>query len=115
FLERLEMVRAHVPDVTVSTDVIVGFPGETDDDFADTLDVVRTARFDSAFMFQFSPRPGTGAAAMGDEFVDPDVVGERFRRPLDLQSRISRERNEVLVGSRLEVLAEGPSEKDRDR
>ncbi len=115
YLERLAMVRDHLPDLTVSTDVIVGFPGETDGDFEATLQVVAEARFDSAFMFIFSPRPGTAAAELVGEFVDPDVVQERFQRLLALQSRISRERNEALVGRRLSVLSEGPSEKDPSR
>jgi tRNA-2-methylthio-N6-dimethylallyladenosine synthase len=112
FLERLELVRDHVPDLTVSTDVIVGFPGETEADFQATLDVVAEARFDSAFMFIFSPRPGTAAAEMAEAFVDPEVVKERFQRLLDLQGAISRDRNEQLVGRRFEVLSEGPSDKD---
>jgi tRNA-2-methylthio-N6-dimethylallyladenosine synthase len=115
YLQRLRMVRDHVPDLTVSTDIIVGFPGETEDDFAATLEVVAEARFDSAFMFIFSPRPGTAATTMEDDYVDSDVVGERFQRLLDLQGSISRERNQALVGTRLEVLSEGPSERDPTR
>lgn len=115
FLERLAMVRERIPDLTVSTDVIVGFPGETDADFEATLDVVAEARFDSAFMFIFSPRPGTAAAEMTDAFVPDDVVQERFQRLLGLQTAISRERNEALIGRRLEVLSEGPSDKRPDQ
>ena len=115
FLDRLRMVRDVVPDLTVSTDVIVGFPGETEADFQATLDVVAEARFDSAFMFIFSPRPGTAAADMTDDFIDPEVVQERFQRLLELQGAISRDKNESLVGRRLEVLSEGPSDKDPSR
>ncbi len=115
FLERLAMMREHVPDLTVSTDIIVGFPGETEEDFQATLDVVGEARFDSAFMFIFSPRPGTAAAGLEDEFIDPDVVQERFQRLLALQSGISREQNEGWVGRELSALSEGPSEKDPNR
>ena len=80
YLERLAEARRIVPDLAVSTDIIVGFPGETDDDFERTLEVAAAARFDDAFTFIFSPRPGTEAAAMTDRFVDPAVAGERFDR-----------------------------------
>jgi tRNA-2-methylthio-N6-dimethylallyladenosine synthase len=114
FLARLEMARRIIPDLAVSTDVIVGFPGETDRDFEATLEVVAEARFDQAFMFVFSPRPGTVAAEMHDEFVDPGVVSERFQRLLDLQMGITLERNQEMVGRTVEVLAEGPSKRDQD-
>ena len=100
------------PGLTVSTDIIVGFPGETDADFEATLDVVREAQFDSAFMFVFSPRPGTAAAGMEDEFVDDDVIQERFQRLLALQSEIGFQRNRDMIGDVVEVLSEGPSKKD---
>ncbi len=112
FLRRLEMARRIVPDLAVSTDVIVGFPGETEEDFQATLDVMAEARFDQAFMFLFSPRPGTAAAEMVEEFVPAEVAQARFERLVDLQNRISWERNQRLVGRRLEVLSEGPSKKD---
>lgn len=114
YMDRLEMARRIIPGLAVSTDVIVGFPGETDDDFEATMEVVETARFDSAFMFIFSPRPGTAAAEMTDRFVDPDVIQKRFDRLAATQNRISGERNQELVGATLEVLAEGPSKKDPD-
>src|SRR4029453_14691768 len=90
-----------------STDIIVGFPGETEADFADTLDLVEQARFDSAFTFQSSPRPGTEAATMPDQ-VPPDVVKDRFQRLLKLQERISLEANRALVGTEVEPLVEQP-------
>ena len=80
YLARLATARQAIDDLAVTTDVIVGFPGETDADFDDTLAVVAEAAFDSAYTFIFSPRPGTRAAAMEDSFVDPDVVAERFAR-----------------------------------
>ena len=80
YLERLADARRHVPDLAVSTDIIVGFPGETDDDFERTLEVAAAAEYDYAYMFIFSPRPGTEAATMSDRFVDPAVAGERFQR-----------------------------------
>lgn len=111
FLEKLEMMRSIVPDLAASTDVIVGFPGETEEDFQATLDTMAAARFDTAYMFQFSPRPGTAAAEMDDQ-VDRDVVHERFTRLTALQDAITYERNREQVGSRVSVMVEGPSKKD---
>jgi tRNA-2-methylthio-N6-dimethylallyladenosine synthase len=112
YLRKLELARRTVPGLSVSTDIIVGFPGETEDDFSATLEVVEEARFDQAFMFLFSPRPGTAAARMGDRFVPTEVAQGRFERLVALQSRISLERNQEMVGSVMEVLSEGPSKKD---
>ena len=111
YLDRLAMARDVIGELSVSTDIIVGFPGETEDDFAQTLEVIEEARFDQAFMFIFSARPGTAAADMEDDFVDPDVIQSRFQRLLDLQNRITEENGRTLVGRRLEVLSEGPSKK----
>ncbi|MDH4118024.1 MAG: tRNA (N6-isopentenyl adenosine(37)-C2)-methylthiotransferase MiaB [Acidimicrobiia bacterium] len=111
YLDRLAMARDVICELSVSTDIIVGFPGETEDDFAQTLEVIEEARFDQAFMFIFSARPGTAAADMEDDFVDPDVIQSRFQRLLDLQNRITEENGRTLVGRRLEVLSEGPSKK----
>ena len=113
YLERLAEARRVVPDLAVSTDIIVGFPGETDDDFAATLEVAAEARFDDAFTFIFSPRPGTEAATMiADRFVDPAVAGERFDR-LRVVDRAQRPRRQpARVGRVEEVLVEGPSKKD---
>jgi tRNA-2-methylthio-N6-dimethylallyladenosine synthase len=90
----------------VSTDIIVGFPGEREEDFRDTLDVVERARFDSAYTFQYSPRPGTRAASMPDH-LPKELVQERFERLVALQERISLERAREQLGSRVEVLVEG--------
>jgi tRNA-2-methylthio-N6-dimethylallyladenosine synthase len=111
FLEKLEMMRSIVPRLAASTDVIVGFPGESEKDFQATLDVMASARFDNAFMFQFSPRPGTPAASM-DSHVPPDVVQERFERLVTQQNEITFDRNRAQVGSVMEVMAEGPSKRD---
>jgi tRNA-2-methylthio-N6-dimethylallyladenosine synthase len=113
FLEKLRMMEAAVPGLATSTDVIVGFPGETEDDFQDTLDVVAEARFDSAFMFIYSPRPGTRAAEL-DGRVDPVIAQERFDRLVDLQQRVTLAKNESLVGETVGVLTEGPSRKNPD-
>ena len=111
FLEKLRMAERIVPGLATSTDIIVGFPGETEADFASTLDLVREARFDSAFMFVYSPRPGTRAADM-EPRVAPQVSQERFDRLVALQREITLEQNRALVGRTVEVLTEGPSRKD---
>jgi tRNA-2-methylthio-N6-dimethylallyladenosine synthase len=111
FLQRLEMMRTIVPDLAASTDVIVGFPGESDEDFEATLDVMAKARFDNAYMFQFSPRPGTPAADMEDQ-IPADVVTRRFDRLVAMQNAITFERNLEQVGTIVEVMVEGPSKRD---
>jgi len=110
YLEWLERIRDAVPGIAVSTDVIVGFPGETEQDFLDTLDVVARAAFDSAFTFQYSPRPGTRAASL-EEQIPKAVVQERFDRLVALQERVSLERSLRQVGGVFEVLVEGAGKK----
>jgi tRNA-2-methylthio-N6-dimethylallyladenosine synthase len=112
YLDRLAMARRTIPGLAVSTDVIVGFPGESDEDFDLTLEVVEEAGFDSAFMFIFSPRPGTAASRLEDRFVPDDVIRDRFSRLVEVQDASSRRRNEQMVGNVVEVLSEGPSRKD---
>ncbi|MGH9279174.1 MAG: tRNA (N6-isopentenyl adenosine(37)-C2)-methylthiotransferase MiaB [Acidimicrobiales bacterium] len=112
YLEKLEAARAEVPDLAVTTDLIVGFPGETEDDFARTLEVVAEAEYDSAYTFIFSPRPGTEAATMADAFVAPDVVAERFERLCIVVERSALARHHARIGRVEEVLVEGPSKKD---
>ncbi|NCT92048.1 tRNA (N6-isopentenyl adenosine(37)-C2)-methylthiotransferase MiaB [Cellulomonas sp. APG4] len=112
FLGILERVRAAIPDAAITTDVIVGFPGETEEDFAETLRVVEAARFSSAFTFQYSPRPGTPAADVPDQ-LPKDVVQERYERLVALQERISAEESARQVGRTVEVLvAEHEGRKD---
>ncbi|GAA2174653.1 tRNA (N6-isopentenyl adenosine(37)-C2)-methylthiotransferase MiaB [Agrococcus versicolor] len=112
FLGILDRVRDRIPDAAITTDVIVGFPGETDEDFEDTLRVVERSRFASAFTFQYSIRPGTPAATMPDQ-VPKAIVQERFERLAALQDRITREENELQVGRTVEVLV-GSAEGRRD-
>ena len=112
YLERLRAARAAVEDLAVSTDIIVGFPGETEQDFVQTLEVAAEARYDSAFTFIFSPRPGTAAAEMGDRFVPHDVSVERYERLRRVIERSSRLANEARIGRVEEVVVEGPSKKD---
>src|SRR5690606_5092943 len=103
FLGILDKVRERMPDAAITTDIIVGFPGETEEDFQATLDVVERARFTSAFTFQYSPRPGTPAADMADQ-VPPHLVKERYGRLIELQERISAEENAKQVGRTLDLL-----------
>ncbi|MBO1753303.1 tRNA (N6-isopentenyl adenosine(37)-C2)-methylthiotransferase MiaB [Actinotalea sp. BY-33] len=112
FLGILDRVRAAMPEAAITTDIIVGFPGETEEDFAGTLRVVEAARFSSAFTFQYSPRPGTPAADLPDQ-LPKEVVQERYLRLTALQERISTEENARQVGRTVEVLViEGEGRKD---
>ena len=112
YLERLAEARRHVDDLAVSTDIIVGFPGETEEDFVGTLEVAAAAEYDYAYTFIFSPRDGTEAATMVDRFVDPAVVAERFARLRVVVERSALLKHEARVGRVEEVLIEGPSKKN---
>lgn len=112
YLGIVERVRAAMPQAAITTDIIVGFPGETEEDFEQTLHVVREARFAGAFTFQYSPRPGTPAATMPDQ-VPREVVSERYRRLVALADDVAWTANREWVGRRVEVLiAEGEGRKD---
>ncbi|HVD24153.1 MAG TPA: radical SAM protein, partial [Lapillicoccus sp.] len=112
FLDILERVRELMPDAAITTDIIVGFPGETEDDFAATLDVVRAARFSSAFTFQYSIRPGTPAATLPEQ-VPKAVVQDRYDRLIAVQEQVSWAGNRALEGADVEVLvATGEGRKD---
>ena len=112
YLERLTMARQIVPDLAVTTDIIVGFPGETDADFERTLEVAAAAEYDSAYTFVFSPREGTEAAAMVDKFCDPVVVNARYERLRSVVLRSGLRRHEARLGRLEEVIVEGPSKRD---
>ena len=112
YLERLSAARAAIEDLAVTTDLIVGFPGETDDDFARTLEVVAEAAYDSAYTFIYSPRHGTEAAERPERFVPADVVAERFERLKVVVERSALARHHARIGRTEEVLVEGPSRKD---
>jgi tRNA-2-methylthio-N6-dimethylallyladenosine synthase len=114
YLEKLADARRTVPDLAVSTDIIVGFPGETDDDFERTLEVAAAAEYDYAYTFIFSPRPGTEAEGMEAHFVDPAVAGERFQRLRVVIERAALLKHEARVGRVEEVLVEGPSKRNPD-
>ena len=115
YLRRLDAARAAIPDLAVTTDLIVGFPGETDDDFERTLEVVDTAAYDAAYTFVYSPRPGTPAAAMDDLAVPPDVVRERMDRLTEVVEGHALVKHEARVGKVEAALVEGPSKTDATR
>ncbi|MBW3668007.1 MAG: tRNA (N6-isopentenyl adenosine(37)-C2)-methylthiotransferase MiaB [Actinobacteria bacterium] len=112
YLEKLAAARAAVPDLAVTTDLIVGFPGESDDDFERTLEVVAAAEYDSAYTFLFSPRQGTEAAERDQDFVPAEVAAERFARLKVVVERSALRKHEARVGRMEEVLVEGPSKRD---
>jgi tRNA-2-methylthio-N6-dimethylallyladenosine synthase len=114
YLDRVAQIREHVPDCALTTDIIVGFPGETEEDFAATLEVVGRVGYDGAFTFVFSPRRGTEAAAMEGQVPHP-VKRERMERLVALVQRRARERAQRFVGRTVEVLVEGPSRTDPTR
>jgi len=112
FLGRVELIRGHVPDASITTDIIVGFPGETEGDFEQTLEVVEAVGFDGAFTFLYSPRRGTEAAGITEGIVPHEVQSERMERLLEAVQRHGRDRAQRFVGRTLDVLVEGPSRKD---
>ena len=114
YLRRLNEARARIDDLAVSTDIIVGFPGETESDFEQTLEVAAEARYDSAFTFIFSPRPGTAAAEWHDGFIPREIAVERYERLRHVIARSSRMSNEARVGRIEKVTIEGPSKKNPD-
>ena len=112
YMDRLVAARAAIPNLAVTTDIIVGFPGETEDDFAQTLAVAAEAAYDSTYPFIFSPREGTEAAALTDLFVPAEVIKERFARLVVVVERSALARHEARVGQVEEALIEGPSKRD---
>jgi tRNA-2-methylthio-N6-dimethylallyladenosine synthase len=111
YLALVEKLRSAIPGLALGTDVIVGFPGETEEDFLQTLEVVEQVRYDSAFTFIYSPRRGTEAADLPDQVAD-EVKHERLERLVDVVQRIAAERNTARIGSTEEVLVEGTSRTD---
>jgi tRNA-2-methylthio-N6-dimethylallyladenosine synthase len=114
YLDRVALIREHVPDCALTTDIIVGFPGETEDDFARTLSVCEEVGYDGAFTFIYSPRRETEAAALEDQ-IPHEVKVERMERLVEVVQRRARERAQRFVGRTLEVLVEGPSRTDPSR
>ena len=114
YLDRVALIREHVPDVALTTDIIVGFPGETEADFRETLQVAEEVGYDGAFTFIFSPRRGTEAATLEDGVPHEEKV-ERMQRLVEVVQRRARERAQRFVGRTMEVLVEGASRNDPDR
>ncbi|HXQ01158.1 MAG TPA: tRNA (N6-isopentenyl adenosine(37)-C2)-methylthiotransferase MiaB [Solirubrobacteraceae bacterium] len=115
YLDRVALIREHVPDAAITTDIIVGFPGESEEDFEQTLQVTEQVGYDSAFTFIFSPRRGTEAAEITENLVPHPVKVERMERLLEVVQRHALERAQRFVGRTLEVLVEGPSRTDPER
>jgi tRNA-2-methylthio-N6-dimethylallyladenosine synthase len=115
YMDRVALIREHVPDCALTTDIIVGFPGETEADFQETLEVCEEVGYDGAFTFIYSPRRGTEAAEMTDKFVPHEVAVERMERLVEVVQRRARERSQRFVGRTLDVLVEGPSRNDPSR
>jgi tRNA-2-methylthio-N6-dimethylallyladenosine synthase len=115
YLDRVALIREHVPDVALTTDIIVGFPGETEADFEETLEVVEQVGYDGAFTFIYSPRRGTEAASMVDGLVDHDVAVARMERLVAAVQRGAHARAQRFVGRTLDVLVEGASRNDPSR
>ena len=113
YLDNVRKLREAMPSITLTTDIIVGFPGETEEDFEATLEILRKVRYDMIFSFIYSPRNGTPAAKMENQIPD-DIKASRMQRLLDLQNSISYEKNLDTVGQILRVLCEGPSKNDSD-
>ena len=114
FLDLCARMRKAIPGLCLTTDIIVGFAGETEEQFQHTLDVVREAQFDSAFMFAYSERPGTPGSEFANQ-VPEDERMDRLHRLIEVQNAISEERNRQRVGREVELLIEGPSKKDSHR
>jgi len=112
FIQKIDMIKSIVPDVSLTTDIIVGFPGETDEDFSDTMDIVNYAEFDSIYMFQFSPRPGTAAYDMPEDFIDQQIITERFQYLKKVQTDISERRLKRFIGTTQSILVEKISKKN---
>jgi tRNA-2-methylthio-N6-dimethylallyladenosine synthase len=115
YLDRVAMIREHVPDVALTTDLIVGFPGESEEDFEQTLEVVEQVGYDAAFTFVFSPRRGTEAAQLTEAAVPHPIKVQRMERLLEVVQRRARERAQRFVGRTLDVLVEGSSRTDVER
>jgi tRNA-2-methylthio-N6-dimethylallyladenosine synthase len=115
YLDRVALIREHVPDCALTTDIIVGFPGETEDDFAQTLEICEEVAYDGAFTFIYSPRRGTEAATITEGVVPHDVKVERMQRLVEVIQRRAHERAQRFVGRTLDVLVEGPSRTDPSR
>jgi len=114
FLEKVDLAKNTINDVSLTTDVIVGFPGETDEYFEETLSVLRYSKFDAVYMFKFSPRPGTKASDYKDEFIDKSIIDDRFMKLKELQTEISHQRYKRFIGTNQMLLVENYSKKSNN-
>ena len=114
FIQKLDLAKKYIDNVSLTTDVIVGFPGETEADFCETLKILEYGGFDAVYMFKFSPRPGTKASEFNDEFVDPKIIKERFLRLKEIQTEISHERYKRFIGTEQILLIENYSKKTNE-
>jgi len=114
FLKKVDIAKNIIHDVSLTTDVIVGFPGETSEDFDATLKVLEYSQFDAVYMFKFSPRPGTKASEYKDEFIENDIINDRFMRLKNLQTQISHDRFKRFIGTEQMLLIENYSKKNND-
>jgi tRNA-2-methylthio-N6-dimethylallyladenosine synthase len=115
YLEKIYQVRAAIPGIAISTDIIVGFPGESDEEYEATLDLMREVRFDEAYLYKYSPRDGTPATRLpADQFIDEELAQHRLERIIELQRGIQAEINRSEVGRRVEVLIEGEARSEGD-
>ena len=112
YTDRVRKIRSVMPDCAIGVDVIVGFPGETNKDFEDTLELAATAQFDSAFTFIYSPRPGTEAAEMHEKFCNKEEVQDRYSRLREVIQRSGLIKHQERIGKEEEVIVEGPSKKN---
>ena len=112
-MELVDRIRETVPEITISSDIMVGFPGETEEDFLDTLDLIERVRYDSAFTFLYSPRKGTPAAEDPDQ-IPEEIKHDRFNRMVELINGISAEKNAAMEGRVEDVLVEGASKNSID-
>ena len=115
YMSKVKLIKDTSNDISITSDVIVGFPGESEDDFINTLEVVENSGFDSIFMYKFSPRPGTIAETFVDKYIPQEIIDDRFNRLKDLQTSISNRRLSRFVGSYQEVLVEGPSKNNKNK
>ena len=114
FIQKVDLAKKYIDNVSLTTDVIVGFPGETDSDFDETLKILDYGEFDAVYMFKFSPRPGTKASDFKDEFIDQKIIKERFLKLKELQTEISHRRYKRFIGTEQILLIENYSKKTNE-
>jgi tRNA-2-methylthio-N6-dimethylallyladenosine synthase len=114
YLELMDRIKSNIPDIAITTDIIVGFPGETENDFSETLDVVERVEFDSAFTFIYSPRKGTPASNMEDQ-IDEETKHKRFNRLVTVLNKTGLKKNKLYENKTVDVLVEGTSKNDENK